>query len=113
MDMKLRGKIISGGALVGVFSMIISIIIISLVVMRQNRSEAIRNLKQGFLVIQDDLENRKTELLDQAIKLSSRQGVSEVIKYFLEIKKMRRSPCRRGPSGISQKKYMRPVSWRI
>ncbi|MBL7205689.1 MAG: hypothetical protein ISS63_15390 [Desulfobacteraceae bacterium] len=83
---KLSNKIILGGILIVVFSMVISTIIISIVVRKQNQEEALRKLEQAYVVIRDDISKQKENLLNQTVKLASREGIGEEVQYFRDAK---------------------------
>ena len=84
--MRLKGKIMWGGIFIVIFSMTISTLIISMIIRRQNREGAIRNLQQAFVVIQDDINNRQTEFVTQAVRIATRKQIGDVVKYFREKK---------------------------
>lgn len=86
MKLKLRNKMILGGFLIVVLSMSISTVCTSLIINRQNREGAVRDLRKAFAVIEDDFANRKAGLLRQVEQLGAREDVSELVNFYLESK---------------------------
>ena len=82
----LSKKIILGGILIVAFSMIISTIIIAVVVRKQNQEEALRKLEQAYVVIRDDINKHKEDVLDQTVKLASREEIGGQVEYLRDAK---------------------------
>jgi hypothetical protein len=83
---KLKGKMVSGGLIIVIFSMLISTVIISMIIKKQSRDEAIRFLHRAFAVIEDDLENRKTRIMKQVLQLGSHEDVVSLVNFYMENK---------------------------
>ena len=83
---KLSKKIILGGIFIVVFSMVISTIIISIVVRKQNQEEALRKLEQAYVVIRDDISKHEEDLMNQTVKLASREGIGGQVQYLRDAK---------------------------
>ncbi|MFH1491039.1 MAG: methyl-accepting chemotaxis protein, partial [Pseudomonadota bacterium] len=86
MKLRLKGKMILGSLVVVILSMSISTIVTSLIINGQNREIAIRRLEKAFAVIQDDLKNRKRDLLKQITQLGSREDIADLVNLYLESK---------------------------
>ncbi|MDY7031870.1 MAG: methyl-accepting chemotaxis protein [Thermodesulfobacteriota bacterium] len=84
--MKIRSKLVLTGIFIVIISMMISTLITSLIVNKQNRESALRNLEQGFVVIKDYMEHKKKTLLKQTIQIASTEGLGIKVNVFTESK---------------------------
>jgi hypothetical protein len=82
----LKGKMIAGGILVVIFSMVLSTLITSWAINRQNHERQVRYLRQAFLVVKDDLANRESKLLDQSEQVSKHKDLGSLLTYFTKTK---------------------------
>ena len=84
--MKLKAKIMLGGIIIVVVSMLISTLIVSFMIKRQNRDAALDNLDQSFLVIRDDIRNKERRLMEQTDKVAKRSDLVDTVSFFIDSK---------------------------
>ena len=84
MKMNLKKKLMLGGTVIVVFSMVVSTVIISMVVKKQNQQEALRTLDRAFVVINDDIAKRKTDMLEQTLQVASNEDTGRQVSFIKE-----------------------------
>ena len=84
MKMKLKNKLMVGVSTMLIIVMLLSTLVVSIMINKQNREASNDLLKKSFDVIRDAISERQTKLLSYSHQMSTINNMGGKIKYIAE-----------------------------